>query len=152
MESIDYKKLIEAALFMSQNPLSIKELSDITGIASPGYVESLLKELVSEFSTRNTPLEISEIGGKYTINVKEPYASMVSKLAAGPDITKGALRILAYISKNDGELQSNIVKIFGETTYAYVKELLEKEFLSSKRSGRSKKLYITTKFREYFNA
>ncbi|MEM0159227.1 MAG: SMC-Scp complex subunit ScpB [Candidatus Micrarchaeaceae archaeon] len=151
MENVDYIKLIEAALFMSQNPLSIRELSDITGIASPGHIESLLKELTNDFATRNTPLEISEIGGKYTINVKEPYASMVSKLAAGPEITKGALRILAYVSKNEGVLQSDMVKIFGETTYAYVKELSEKEFIASKKSGRSKKLYTTTKFKEYFN-
>ncbi|MGB9732738.1 MAG: SMC-Scp complex subunit ScpB [Candidatus Micrarchaeales archaeon] len=150
MEENDYKKLIEAALFMSQNALSASEISNIIGLASVGKVEELVKALANEYKERDTALEIEEIGGKYMLTLKEPYASKVSSLASGPEISKGALRILAYISKNNGVLQSEIVKIFGDTTYAYVKELTANEFVEAKKAGRSKKLYTTLKFKEYF--
>jgi len=150
MDEEDYKKLIEATLFMSQNALSASEISNIIGLASIGKVEELLKALAKEYNERDTALEVMEIGGKYMLTLKEPYASKVSSLASGPEISKGALRILAYISKNNGTLQSELVKIFGETVYAYVKELVSKEFIEARRSGRSKKLYTTMKFNEYF--
>jgi len=146
----DYKMLIEAALFMSQNALSVNEIANIIGLASPGKVEELVKELANEYKARNTAIEVVEIGGKYMFSLKEPYASKVSALANGPEISRGALRILAYISKNNGVLQSELVKIFGDTTYAYAKELAEKEFIEAKKAGRSKKIYTTLKFKEYF--
>ncbi len=151
MDSLDYKMLIEAALFMSPNALSTDDLVRVTGIASPGHLASLLHELIDEYKSRNTSLEIVEIGGKYMFSLKEPYASKVASLAVSPDISKGALRILAYISKNNNVLQSELVKAFGETTYAYVKELMDKEFIEAKKAGRSKKLSTTLKFKEYFN-
>jgi len=150
-EQVDHKKLIEAALFMSQNALSIEELVNATGIASPGHIDSLLKQLIEEYKSNDTSLEIVEIGGKYMFSLKEPYASKVSSLAEGPDISRGAMRLLAYINKNNDALQSDLVKIFGESTYAYAKELEEKDFISAKKAGRSKKLSTTLKFKEYFN-
>ncbi|MGC8662284.1 MAG: SMC-Scp complex subunit ScpB [Candidatus Micrarchaeia archaeon] len=150
MEEQDYKKLIEAVLFMSQKALSAEEIGNIIGLAAVGKVEEIAKGLASEYKQRDTALLIEEINGKYLFTIKEPYVEKVSSLASGPDISKGALRILAYVSKNNGVLQSEMVKIFGESTYAYVKELVDKEFLEPKRFGRSKKIYITSKFKEYF--
>ncbi|MGI0141824.1 MAG: SMC-Scp complex subunit ScpB [Candidatus Micrarchaeales archaeon] len=150
-EQIDNKKLIEAALFMSQNALGVNELVSATGIMSPGKIQEMLKQLVEEYNTKDTSLQLIEIGGKYMFALKEPYASKVSSLAVGPDLTRGALRILAYLSKNPNLLQSQIVKIFGSTTYEYMKELSEKEFIETKKIGRSKKISTTTKFKQYFN-
>jgi segregation and condensation protein B len=150
-EQLDHKRLIEAALFMSQNAMGIGDLENATGIMSPGHIETLIKGLIEEYKTKETALQVLEIGGKYMFTLKEPYASKVSSLAVGPDLSRGALRLLAYVSKNDDALQSELVKIFGETTYDHVKELAEKEFVETKKSGRSKKISTTLKFREYFN-
>jgi len=150
-EQIDNKKLIEAALFMSQNAMGVNELVTATGIMSPGKIQELLKGLVAEYNTRDTSLQLIEIGGKYMFALKEPYASKVSNLAIGPDLTRGALRLLAYVNKNPNVLQSAVVKIFGGSTYEYMKELDEKEFIETKKSGRSKRINTTTKFKEYFN-
>ncbi len=150
-ESIDYKKLLEAALFMSSRAVSLDELSEQTGIASKGILHSLMEELIGRYNTTDTSLEILAIGDKYMFGLKEPYASKVASLAGGPDITKGALRILAYVSKNEGVLQSTLVRTFGSTTYDYIKELIENEFIETKKFKRSKKVATTQKFKEYFN-
>ncbi|MDE1846203.1 MAG: SMC-Scp complex subunit ScpB [Candidatus Micrarchaeota archaeon] len=150
-EQTDHKKLIEAALFMSQSALGVNELVSATGIMSPGRIQTILKDIMADYMARDTSLQLIEIGGKFMFALKEPYASKVSSLAIGPDLTRGALRLLAYVSKNPDALQSSIVKIFGGSTYEYMKELTDKEFIETKKVGRSKKISTTTKFKEYFN-
>jgi len=150
-DSVDYRKLVEAALFMSSKAMSIEEISQQTGIASKGTLQSLLDDIIGRYGSWDTSLEVLRIGDKYMFGLKEPYASKVASLAGGPDITKGALRILAYVSKNEGVLQSVLVRTFGSTTYDYIKELVEKEFIETERFKSSKKVTTTQKFKEYFN-
>ncbi len=147
----DYKELIEAVLFMSPRALSLGEISEATGIASLGALQTAINEVIEEYRSRKTALEIIGIDNKFMFSLKEPFASRVSRLAEGPDLSRGALRVLAYVSKNDGIMQSSIVKIFGAGAYDYVKELADKEFIEAKKEGRSKKITTTAKFREYFN-
>jgi segregation and condensation protein B len=151
-EQLDYKRLIEAALFMSPNAMSASDLSGITGIKSIGHIEQMLNELKEEYSGRETALEILEIDKKYMFALREPYASRVSVLASGPDITRGSLKVLAYVSQNNNALQSYLVKVFGTSTYDHIKELLEHGFIERKKQGRSWRISTTNKFKEYFNA
>ena len=150
-DSIDYRKLVEAALFMSSKALSVDELAVQTGLASKGTLQLILDELVKHYGTADTALEIISIGDKYMFSLKEPYASRVASLAGGPDISKGGLRILAFVNKNEGVLQSTLVDNFGSSTYEYIKELTEKEFIETSKFKRSKKVTTTPKFKEYFN-
>ncbi len=151
-EQVDYKRLIEAALFMSPNAMSANDLSGATGIKSIGHIEQMLGELKDEYSARDTALQILEIDKKYMFALREPYASRVSQLASGPDITKGSLKVLAYVSQNNNALQSYLVKVFGTSTYDHMKELMEHGFIERKRQGRSWRVSTTNKFKEYFNA
>lgn len=151
-EEIDYKRLIEAALFMSPNALSVNDLVSVTGVMSPGKVQELVRELVEEYKANETALQILELDNRYLFSIKEPYASKVSSLASGPDLSRGALRILAFVSRNQGVLQSDLVKAFGSTTYEYMGELLEKRFVETKPFKRSKRVSTTSKFDEYFSS
>jgi segregation and condensation protein B len=147
----DYKRLAEAALFVSGKAMSVDELAKALGIASVGAIPGMLAELTSEYEKNNSALGIFKIGDRYVMGVKEPYASKVNSLAGKPDLSSGALRILAYVSKNEPVIQSSVVKTFGSTSYDYIKELVGKDFISTKRSGRSKSIQTTQRFREYFN-
>ncbi|MEM0154498.1 MAG: SMC-Scp complex subunit ScpB [Methanothrix sp.] len=144
-------KLIEAVLFVTGRAMGVDELSEASGIASKGYVESLVKKLAEKYSLSDTALAVAVIGGKYMLTLKEPYASRVNSLAGTPEISKAALRILAYISKKEPILQSDIVKAFGTSVYDQMKELKEKDFVKTEAYGRTKKITTTQKFREYFN-
>jgi chromosome segregation and condensation protein ScpB len=41
--------------------------------------------------------------------------------------------------------------MIGSSVYDHVKELVEKEFITAEKQGRSKSLKTTKKFREYFS-
>jgi chromosome segregation and condensation protein ScpB len=120
-------KLIEAVLFVTGRAMSVDELAEASGIASKGYVEGLVKKLMERYSGSDNALAIVAIGGKYMLTLKEPYASKVNSLAGTPEISKAALRILAYISRK------------------------EKDFVKTEAYGRTKRVTTTQKFQEYFN-
>ncbi len=147
----DMKRLIEAVLFISGKAMDINEISVAVGVASPGQIKALLEELVEDYKNADTSLSVSLIGEKYIMDLKEPYGSKVNSIAESADISKSSLRILAYISKNEPVIQSNIVRIFGSSTYQYIKELIQNDFISASRYGRTKKINTTQKFIEYFN-
>jgi segregation and condensation protein B len=130
--------------------MELEEMAKIAGIGSIGHAKKLLAELIKDYDTRDTALKISEIGGKYSLGVKNEYAEMVGSLAGAPEISKSSLRILAYVSKNEPVMQNSIVKAFGSSTYEHIKELQEKEFIRAMRAGRTKRIETTEKFREYF--
>ena len=150
-EQAEYKKLIEAALFISAKALSASEIAQVVGIASVGSVNKMITELMVEYDQKGGSLGIFKIGDKYILSVKEPYAGRLSSLAGQPDISKGALRLLAFVSKNEPVMQSSVVKTFGSTSYDYLHELQEKEFIIAAKTGRTKRLETTNKFKEYFN-
>ena len=150
-QKTEIKNLIQAALFVSGRALSLNEMSSELGISSIGLVNEAAEELVNDYAKGDGPFYILKNADKYELLLKEPYASRVNHLAGSPDLTKSALRTLAYISKNEPVLQSSVVKAFGSSAYYYIKELLEKNFISARRAGRSKKLETTKHFKEYFN-
>ncbi len=144
-------KLIEAALFASGRAMGADELSAATGIASIGYIRKLAEELAQDYEGRDSSMCVARIGDKYILSLRDEYAGRVSSVAGKPDLSKGALRILAYVSRNEPIMQSSLVKAFGSTVYDYMKELHDSDFVRTTREGRSKKVETTQKFREYFN-
>ncbi|MGI0100589.1 MAG: SMC-Scp complex subunit ScpB [Candidatus Micrarchaeaceae archaeon] len=146
-----YRKIAEAALFVSGRAMDAEEMAEITGIASVGHVRKMLDELMGEFNNRDSSLVISKIGDRYVIGIRSEYIEKVNSLAGAPDISRSSLRILAYISKNEPVMQNQVVKAFGSSSYGHIKELLEKDFISAVRVGRTKRIDTTGKFKEYFN-
>ncbi len=147
----EHKKMIEAALFVSGRAIDANEIANVVGIGSIGYVKRILDELIKDYQGRDTSLVISKVGEKYSFDVRNEYAERVNSLAGAPDISRGSLRILAYISKNEPVMQNSLVRAFGSSTYDHVKELLDKEFIRTMRVGRTKRIETTGKFREYFS-
>jgi len=146
----DYKRIAEAALFASGRAMNAQELGSVMGVESMGYVKSVMDSLIKEYAEKGGALEVKMTGDSYILEVRSQYLQKISVLAGAPDITRPSLRILAYISKNEPVMQSAIVKGFGSSAYEHIGELTEKGFIKSEKTGRTKKIETTPKFREYF--
>jgi segregation and condensation protein B len=144
------KKLIEAALFISGRGMTLEELRTLTGIGALGYLQKVLAELQKEYEDRGSAIELIEAGGRYEMRVRNQYIGRVKEFAQDTEISKSALRTLAYISKNDGILKSNLVRKIGTQAYLDVKELVQADFVHSRKAGRTSKLTVTEKFKKYF--
>lgn len=144
------KRLIEAALFISGRDMSLQELRSLTGIGALGYLKTVVEELQTDYASRNSAIEVLEANGKYSLRVRNDCIERVKEFAQDTEISKGALRTLAFLSKHDGMLKSTLVKKLGSRVYQDVKELVASEFVKQQKAGRSSKLWLTEKFKKYF--
>jgi segregation and condensation protein B len=144
------RRLIEAALFMSGRELSLSELKKLTGIASAGHVKTMVQELIEEYKKSGSALEIFEANDAYLMRVREEYLASARQFAQESEISKAALRTLSYIARHNGILKSEVVKRIGPIIYDDVRELVERGFIFQRKFGRSSRLFLTDKFRAYF--
>lgn len=142
------KEVLEAALFAAGEPLDAKELAELVG-KPPEYVSELLKSLIEEYKTRETSLELVEIGGKYVMQVKPAYAEKVRSIAPR-EFETPVLRTLAVIAYNQPVTQAEVVSIRGNKAYSHIAALEERELIKSVPHRRTKMLTITPTFVEYF--
>ncbi|HIH22715.1 TPA: SMC-Scp complex subunit ScpB [Candidatus Micrarchaeota archaeon] len=147
---INEKRVIEAALFISPRELTLQEMKQLTGIGALGYIQKMAEELVQEYKDKGSAIEIVNMDGKYSMRIKNDYVNRVKQFAQETEISKPALRTLAYISKHDGMLKSELARKIGAQIYDDVRELVEKGFIKTHKAGRTAKITLTEKFRTYF--
>lgn len=142
------EKIIEAALFTAGSPLSLKQLSKVTGL-NKEKVKEFITELKEIYERRNTSIEVKEVGNKYVMQVKTKFADNVRNLASR-DISSPVLRTLSLIAFRQPIRQSEVVDIRGNKAYKHVSELEQKSLIDSEPQGRTKLLFTTPSFSEYF--
>ena len=141
--------MIEAVVFFENKNVEIEELSRITGIEVK-KVRVLVEELKKDYASRETALEII-IGEKsISMQVKSDYVKLVSKISENSELSKKAIKILGLIAKKKTIKQSELKNYFRGEIYTYVKELKEKEYISSDKNGLTRLLKPTKKFYETF--
>ncbi|MBO3769948.1 MAG: SMC-Scp complex subunit ScpB [Thermoproteota archaeon] len=140
----EYKKRIEAALFASGRPLNLLQLKSAAGVRKSEKVENILRELIEEYKSRDTSLEIVEIGkGNYMLRVKPEYTCYVKRLGVKPMISRASLKTLTLIGLKQPIAQSKIVALRGTHAYKQVRKLIEMGLVEATKSGRSRLLRLT---------
>jgi segregation and condensation protein B len=152
MTAIDPKKLalLEAVLFTTSDPMTFNELQKLLH-ARKSELEALLHALQDRYSREEHGIRLSDFGGLKLI-VKQEYAEAVAPLTPHADLTRGLLRVLSIVAYHQPIKQSDIVKVVGNRTYEYVKDLEEKGLLKIEKKARTKLLSTTPHFDEYFGA
>ena len=142
--------LVEAALFLSPQPLTRHKLARIIGGASLSYVERLLDQIADGFRSETHGIELHVEEGKAMFQVKRAYIDAVAHLAPHQDISRPVLRSLAMIAYNHPLTQADLVKARGNKAYKHVQELLERRLIRAEEQGRTLLLYVTDEFLRYF--
>lgn len=146
--SKESERLVEAALFISGKPVSVKEIQAVQDM-DPRTIRSSLERLQKMYSSEDRAIEILKIGSKYSMQVKEKFKPRVSKLGT-PEIPKEVLKIASLIGYYQPILQSKLAELGGPKTYESVKQLAERGMIRARPKGRSFELTTTRKFVEYF--
>jgi len=146
----DKKALVEAALFVSETPLSLYTLKKISGISSQRDLKKVLDQIKKELEKDSRGIELALTGEGYQLQVKDQFLERVADLTTHSDISRGALRTLSIVTLKQPILQSEIVKIQGNKAYNYIKSLEKKKLIKTERAGRTKKINTTKEFERYF--
>jgi len=143
------KPILEAALFMSQNPLPPEKLAKLLN-TTPDRIKELAAELKEELKSESHGIHLIETGEGYQLRVKPEYIKYVRTLTPFKDLSRGLLRVLALVAYKQPITQSEIVKVIGNRTYEYVKILERKGMIRTVKAGRTKALIATKGFADYF--
>ncbi|MEM5872431.1 MAG: SMC-Scp complex subunit ScpB [Candidatus Aenigmatarchaeota archaeon] len=143
------KSAVEAALYMSNDPISAEELAKMFK-SDVNEVKEVLKELKKELDEAHHGVYLLETTTGYQIRVKPELAPHVRHLAPYQDLGRGLLRVLALVAYKQPITQSEVVKVIGNRAYEYIKKLEERGLIKTEKRSRTKALIATKEFANYF--
>ena len=147
----DIKNKIEAVLFMTGRLMKVDEIAEYCGIKSVGVVKEAMKALHLDYKNKEGGLEVYEEDNSYKLNIKKEYNHLSTKLVSGSELDAPSQATLALIAYKQPAVQSEIIKMRGNTAYDHIKALKEQDFVTSERFGRTRMLKLTSKFYDYFD-
>jgi segregation and condensation protein B len=131
----ELKPVIEALLFVADEPLPFKQLCKVLGDGPEDYVRSALDELVADYDARESGLEVREIAGGWRISTRPQHHEFIRKyLKSRPSarLSLPALETLAVIAYKQPITIPEILEIRGVSSSSAIKTLLEKRLIVTK--------------------
>ncbi|MCD6227164.1 SMC-Scp complex subunit ScpB [Candidatus Micrarchaeota archaeon] len=148
-EKMDKLAVLESVLFMSPKPVSMRIIMKSVDVHNSNKIKKMIDKLNKMYEDRGSAVRVFEVNNKYILNILPQYADYVTRFTTETELTKSEMKVLAYIAKNNGILKSKLIKRIG-VVYDKVKSLEEKGFIKEVPDGRSSKLFLTKKFKDYF--
>ncbi len=131
----ELKPVIEALLFVSEEPLSLKQLGKVLGEVPEADVQAALEELVKDYDEREGGLEIREVAGGWRISTRPQHHDFIRKYLKSRPTAKlslPALETLAVISYKQPITIPEVLEIRGVSSSSAIKTLLEKRLIITK--------------------
>lgn len=129
MEFYQQKNLIEALIFSSYQPISIKQIQSITDL-SESEILSAINGLKTEYTSRG--IDLVEVCGGYQFATKPDFAHYIKKLRKdiqSSRISQPALETLAIIAYKQPLTRIEIDQIRGVNSEGTVKSLIERRLI-----------------------
>ena len=160
MESLELLPILEALLFVSDQPLTVNTLVRTLddGDVTAAEVRDTLDRLVAEYDAQNRGWKLLKLGGGYQIVTREAYAPWVKELLAGRQksrLSRAALETIAVIAYKQPIGRLEIERIRGVDAGGVLNTLLERGVIMIKGRdpgpGRPLLYGTTQTFLDYFN-
>ncbi len=151
-EDLEVKAIIEAVLFVSQEPVSSERLVSVLGGMSKARIEAVLRSLQADYDQRGRGVRLVEVAGGFRILTRPDYAPWVKRLdkvKVAAKLSRSALETLAIIAYKQPIVRAEIEQIRGVETSSVLRTLLERKLV--RMVGRKEEpgrpiMYGTTKF------
>jgi segregation and condensation protein B len=145
------RKLLEAALYAAEHPLTVQELQSVLNLKSETYVKQLLDDIRASLRRKQGPFELRESGGgSYSIRLKRDVSEKLGRLVPKLRISRGALKTLALIAYKQNITLAKLAELRGSRAYEHVRQLVAAGFVEARRVGRTRALRTSPKFASYF--
>lgn len=131
MNKDELKGQIEALLFASGDPISIRELCRIMDLV-PDAIETIISDLNEDYLNDRRGIYIIRLEDKVQLATKPMYSKTVKKLSSVNErqtLGKGALECLAIIAYKQPVTRVEIDEIRGVSSEYVLNKLLERNFI-----------------------
>ena len=128
------RAIIEALIFVSEEPLTTKILADVLR-EDRAVVEEAVNELAQEFNGRNGGLQLREVAGGWQFATRPEYHEHVRaylKSRPSAKLSIASLETLAVIAYKQPVTVPEILEIRGVQSPSSIKTLLDKKLIVAK--------------------
>lgn len=142
MDQLDKQKVIEALIFASDEPLSLRDVVNILKMSDESHLRirineddvlSVIRHLNSEYVTTNRPFRIIQSAGGFQFATLPDFASwlgLMVKEKAKRKLSQSALETLAVIAYKQPVTKPEIEAIRGVNVDYMISTLLERDLIT----------------------
>ena len=153
----DNKSIIEALLFVSPEPLSLKQISELLDNVSEQEIQALLDTLASEYEERQGGLQVVKIAEGYQMLTRldcSPWLRKLKTITVSSKLSQAALETLSVIAYKQPTIKAEIDKTRGVSSDGVLRTLLDRKFIKilgrQEVPGRPLLYGTTNEFLQYF--
>jgi segregation and condensation protein B len=133
MEQDFLKRITEALIFASDEPLSIKQICDCISNISPEEVKDVIALLSQEYSDAGRVFFLKRVGGGFQFATKPEYYKWIKHLYEGrmqSRLTRASLEALAIIAFKQPVTKVEVSMIRGVNSDGVIKNLLMRRLIT----------------------
>jgi len=157
MEEHELTAVLEAILFVSGEPMSLEDLSEVLEGTDSERIRQALDHLRQTYESAGRGLRIVEVAGGYQIATRSecaPWIRSLEKIKTATRLSRSGLETLAIVAYKQPVTRGEIEAIRGVDSAYVLKTLLERRIvkIAGRREGLGRPiLYGTTReFLQYF--
>lgn len=131
----ELKRVIEAIVFVSEEPIGVKQLASLLEGENEKEIEAACSELMEEFNGRDGGIELRRIAAGYRLSTRPDLSEYVRRyLKSQPSarLSLAALETLAVIAYRQPITIPEILEIRGVTSTSAIKTLLDRRLIVAK--------------------
>src|SRR5213078_686738 len=131
----ELKPIIESLIYVSEEPISVKQLATLLEGESVQDIQTATDQLTEEFNARGGGLEVRQLAGGYRITTRPEFSECVRRyLKSQPSarLSLAALETLAVIAYKQPITIPEILEIRGVTSTSAIKTLLDRRLIVAK--------------------
>ena len=125
------KAIIEAMLFVSGEPLSLRDIA-INLEMTPKYVEEVLNEMMLDYEVNLRGIKLISVNGSYQLATKTDYSDYIQKLLKKnkrQSLSQASLESLAIVAYKQPITRIDIDEIRGVKSDSAIQRLIEKDLI-----------------------
>ena len=133
MELAELQPILEAIIYVADEPVRTEQLKEIFPDESFDKIESALQSMVQEFNARSGGMWIREVAGGYRMTTRPEHHEYVReylKSKPGARLSMAALETLAVIAYRQPVTIAEILAIRGKKSSTALHTLLEKKLIA----------------------
>jgi segregation and condensation protein B len=131
MEAAEQRRIIEALILASPEPVNIQRIASILPGVNAPLVKDRINELNTEYQDQDRAFEIWEVAGGFQIRTRAEFSGYVQKLRKDRPLrlSQAALETVAIIAYKQPITRAELELVRGVDSGAILKSLLERRLL-----------------------
>ena len=131
MERAEQRRIVEALILASPEPVKSARLAEIVPGCGPGDAKDLVNELNTEYQQHDRAFEIWEVAGGYQIRTRAEFSGYLQQLQKRRPLrlSRAALDTLSIVAYKQPVTRAEIEDIRGVDAGAVLKGLLDRKLI-----------------------